>query len=349
MARRLSDTGHREAVSAATSILEGVDYSFDRPGGAALAKAGKAFAMRYIAHPAGAPNLTTTEIADLHGHDISVGVVLERGRDRVLGGSAAGVTDAKLAKGIMAALGFPDDRPVYFAVDFNAQAAQQYLIDAYMSGAGSILGVERVGVYGSYSVVNRCFRSGVVRWGWQTYAWSSGNVSPFAHVLQYNNGERINNAAVDLDRSLRADFGQWPVLPETDTEAVLFPIRFPGNGRAGTVSIDANVELFKLADGSINDDHPALGPLPAYSALHVLNADGVTPDPNDTPGFVFNGPSGTPYWVRAKQAAFIDGDADDIAALKAQVAALQAQVNGLPDAIQAAIAADRAKAKVVWA
>ena len=78
-------------------MSEGVDYSGGRPGGAALAAAGKTFVMRYVAHSIAGYNLTKAEVDDLQGHGLSIGLVCERGSSAMLGGQAAGTSDAKLA------------------------------------------------------------------------------------------------------------------------------------------------------------------------------------------------------------------------------------------------------------
>lgn len=209
-------------------MTEGVDYSDGRPGGAALAAAGKAFAVRYIGHSNPAVNLTTAEIADLHAHNVAVAVVLERGQTRLLGGEPTGRVDGAFAKSELAALGIPADRPVYFAVDFNAGPADQTAINAYLTGAATQLGISRVGVYGSFDVVTRCNRANVADWYWQTIAWSRGLRADFIHLYQWQTGStgapHINGAPVDNDRAYQADFGQWPILPDSSTGAAMADI-----------------------------------------------------------------------------------------------------------------------------
>lgn len=200
-------------------MIEGVDYSWGRPGGTALAANGKAFAMRYVAYPGeGGKAIDATELRDLHGHGIAVAFVFESTSNRAAAGRPAGVTDAGYAKTALNALGVPSDRPVYFAVDWGANASQQPFIDAYLGGAASVLGVARVGVYGSYDVVTRCHGSGSARWFWQTLAWSYGKFASFAHLYQYQNGATLNGASVDLDRAYQPDFGGWlPAPPDSST------------------------------------------------------------------------------------------------------------------------------------
>lgn len=193
----------------------GVDYSDGRPGGAALAAAGMAFACRYLTWPGirAAAALTATEVADLHGHGIAVVANFEKDQTRALGGRAAGLIDGQQALTALQALGFPSDRPVYFSVDFDAVAGQQPAIDAYLGGCAVALGSARVGVYAGIGPIGRCAANHSARWFWQTLAWSGGKVSPFAHLYQNQTGSTgakpINGAAVDYDRALQLDYGQW--------------------------------------------------------------------------------------------------------------------------------------------
>lgn len=192
-------------------MTEGVDFSYANISGAALAAAGKVFAMRYLTGAGKA--LTEPEIADLRGAGIDIGLIFESSANRALDGKQAGIEDARTASLAAAHLGAPLDTAIYFAVDFNAQVSDQPLIDAYLKGAQSIIG-ERVGVYGGYGLVKRCAASKTAAWFWQTYAWSAGNVFAGAHVLQYNNGEKINTEWVDLCRAFRP-FGQWAANPQS--------------------------------------------------------------------------------------------------------------------------------------
>ncbi len=189
--------------------VEGVDYSSANPGGAALAKAGKVFAMRYVGVSAVDPRaLTTTEIDDLHAHGLAVGFIWESTAGRAKQGLSAGIADGKTALSRMTTLGIPVDKPIYFAVDFNAATTDYPAIDAYLKGAAQSMTLARTGVYGHDRLIDHCFIARTVSYGFQTYAWSNGVVSSFANVLQYLNGQDINGA-VDLDRALKADYGQW--------------------------------------------------------------------------------------------------------------------------------------------
>lgn len=191
-------------------MTEGVDYSFARPGGSALRAAGKSFAVRYVPYAGdGGKGLARDELADLQANGIAVALVWETTAGRMLDGYGAGVTDATVALASAALLGFPKDRPIYFACDTDTTADQLTSVRNYLDGAASVLGRARVGIYGEYDVIDHCLGTGAATWFWQTYAWSGGRLHPMAHLYQYQNDQTINGAAVDFDRALVADFGQW--------------------------------------------------------------------------------------------------------------------------------------------
>lgn len=112
----------------------------------------------------------------------------------------------------------PDDRPIYFAADWDASAGQQDEINAYLDGAASVIGRDRVGLYGGYGPVDRAFDAKKITFGWQTYAWSGGRWDARAQLQQYSNDHTINGVGVDYDRAVKSDYGQWRVgvSPEGD-------------------------------------------------------------------------------------------------------------------------------------
>ncbi len=190
--------------------IEGFDYT-DYPGAAAIRTAGRTFVCRYIPYNNVSKGLTKTELADLLAHKIAVVFVFEMfAGDAVGEGGRTGTADAQLALAGMRSLGVPDTVPIYFAVDIDARPEQQVQIDSYLRAAGSILGPQRIGVYGGYWVIQRCATNRSAIWYWQTYAWSGGNVSSAAHIYQYWNGQTLNGKSVDYNRALKPDFGQYP-------------------------------------------------------------------------------------------------------------------------------------------
>src|SRR5439155_1704025 len=87
-------------------------------------------------------------------------------------GHAAGVRDATAVLAEANRCGMPHGRPIYFAVDEDTTVGPH--VTAYFQGAASVLGLARTGAYG-YKVIKGLFDVGLIAWGWQTYAWSSGH------------------------------------------------------------------------------------------------------------------------------------------------------------------------------
>ncbi|GAA1853690.1 glycoside hydrolase domain-containing protein [Actinomadura bangladeshensis] len=189
----------------------GIDYAWGRPGAAALKRAGAKFACRYLSHDTTGKNLTRSEADELSDAGIWVVVVWESTAKRPLAGRSAGAADARDAAAQARACGMPDDRPIYFAADWDAAASQQDEINAYLDGAASVIGRDRVGLYGGYGPVKRAFDAGKIAYGWQTYAWSGGRWDARAQLQQYSNDHTVNGVGVDYDRAVKSDYGQWRV------------------------------------------------------------------------------------------------------------------------------------------
>ena len=194
--------------------LEGVDYSSGRLSSQAMRDNGLSFACRYVSTPGNSKNLTAAEVADWSANGIGIVVVFEQGAQNALGGASRGARDATTAQSQLDALGL-SAAPVYFAVDFDATASQLPTISDYLGGAAGVIGQERTGVYGSYSVVQHVLDEGVARYAWQTYAWSHRQLDERAHLYQYHNGEHMAGVDVDRDRTVSSDedYGQWPMAP----------------------------------------------------------------------------------------------------------------------------------------
>ena len=203
--------------------VEGVDFSWARPGGAALAKAGKRFVVRYVPYMLSAgtwtgKGLTAAEIRDYRSHGLGIALVFESAAARARGGHDAGAADARTSQAGLARLagtGIPQDLPIYFAVDFDTTSADWPVLDAYLKGVASVLGAARVGVYAEKSYIDHVRSKKLARYLWQTYAWSGGRDAAGIHIKQYLNGQIINGGAVDLCRAFQDDFGQWPAEEDT--------------------------------------------------------------------------------------------------------------------------------------
>ena len=197
--------------------LEGVDFSDGRPGGKALAAAGKRFVVRYLAYRANPdPHkpLTRGEIADYQANGLAIVANFESTANRMLDGAVAGAADANDARADMLGLGFPTSCPVYFSADFDPQPAYLARIDAYLAAACGVLGKARVGIYGGIDALTHVRSSGTATWFWQAAGWDHGRQPPaWAHLWQYQTAGQgappINGASVDNDRALQTNYGQW--------------------------------------------------------------------------------------------------------------------------------------------
>ncbi len=193
------------AFPPAGSLL-GVDYSFARPGGATLKERGIQHVGRYL-HDSG-KGLTRPEYDDLRANGIEVWLIFERTGKELLGGLDAGVEAAKIAEAQRLALGL-GPQPIYFNVDFDAQPSDMPAILSALDGIRGVIGLDRVGLYGSHAVIKAAFDAGRITWGFQTYSWSKGLWEPRAQLQQFANGQW--GGTVDFTRAMATEYGQHPV------------------------------------------------------------------------------------------------------------------------------------------
>lgn len=189
--------------------MEGVDFAFSNPSPTGLAAAGKRFAMRYVGPGTSPKHLTVPEADALKAAGLSLVTLVEGATGDPRGGYNVGVNHARLAVSMCRARGFPVDRPMYFAIDYDTATSTWPAAREYLRGAGSVIGAELVGVYGEYDVMAWAARDRVAAWFFQTYAWSGGRWYAGNHVEQYRNGAVVAGGTVDLCRSRQDDFGQW--------------------------------------------------------------------------------------------------------------------------------------------
>jgi hypothetical protein len=189
-------------------IKKGFDYASARPDLNALAEAG-CFVVRYVCALVGMKVISKKEADDIRAHGLGLGLVYEQYELRPLEGRAAGHADALVALAQGRAAGFPDDRPIYFAVDFDAQPVHQTAVDEYLRGAAEVLGIARVGVYGGVQLIDRCWASKTASFFWQTGAWSYGAESVHANMVQMTaqNNTVIGGSKVNIDEVRQSDWG----------------------------------------------------------------------------------------------------------------------------------------------
>jgi hypothetical protein len=197
-----------------TTWTEGIDAAWGRPTPAELVAAGKHFIVGYVSHDP-AKNLTKAECHAYLDAGIAVGLVWETTTSRALSGADGGHVDGIEARRQARLLGFPDDKPIGFAVDFPATATQlSGPIRAYGVAFRAQTGTS--GVYGGKATIRYFVNNRLADTFWQTYAWSTTGTSvakmqadpydfgwvPEAQVQQYHNGVSISGHDTDLDRAI---------------------------------------------------------------------------------------------------------------------------------------------------
>ncbi len=186
----------------------GLDYTSPPSGGAAYLKShGYEAVARYVS-PQSWKRLTRSEIADYHAHGIALLLNFESAAGNAKGGYSQGVSDARSFVSVARGLGLTGPLTGYFSVDYDVPSSGMGTVLNYLRGAGSVLGKDHVGVYGSYSVVKAAHESGAAKYLWQTYAWSGGRVYPGIHWYQYSNGHNVGGADADLNQ-IMFPASQW--------------------------------------------------------------------------------------------------------------------------------------------
>lgn len=177
---------------------------------AAFRADGYEFVCRYLV-PGGWKRLTPEEAEAISKAGLQIVSVFETTADRALGGRAAGLYDGAMALQTARAVGQPEGSAIYFAVDFDATAAQMPTVIDYIQAAGEAAPGFAAGVYGSYAVVEAIRAAGVCSRFWQTYAWSRGKQADNIHIYQHLNDIRANGIGIDLDESYGNE-GWWSTM-----------------------------------------------------------------------------------------------------------------------------------------
>lgn len=198
---------------------------------------GVGFVARYLSFDGAHPALTHDEADRFRAVGMPLVAIWEVGQRRAVeGGSlaaehAAGVADARQASAQLAAVGGAG-KPIYFTVDFDVTPElwssktkdaktgkvieRGQLILAYFGGIDSVIGVHRTGAYGTYTTMKGLFAGGKIAYGWQqTFGNRKDHIDARAQLRQYDIYPdqarwRVGGAgALDLDRAVKHDFGQW--------------------------------------------------------------------------------------------------------------------------------------------
>lgn len=223
-----------------------LDYSWARPGGAAIKNSGRIGVARYLFEDGqGGKGLDASELADLLNNGLEIVLIYEAYAASMREGFNTGKAHAQAAQREINRLGLPANSVVYFAADWDASASEQAAIDDYLNGAASVIGRDRVGIYGSFDVMDRTMASGTAKFFWQTYAWSRGKVREGIHLYQYLNGQDINGA-VDFNRTSLDNFGQVSKAGQVTAPSQPSAPQAPA-AAGGTYTVQPNDNLSTIA------------------------------------------------------------------------------------------------------
>jgi hypothetical protein len=223
----IEDTAWRQPMS----YSRGLDYAGGRISGASLRANGISFVCRYLTD--GGPGLPgkqllPDEFADLIANGIAVVFNWETTADRMLDGYGAGVADAQQGLAYVRSLpGAPQDPVIYFSCDFDEAPSQDQAVEDYLRGAASVLGgMDKVGIYGAYYICTRAQAAVGVKYIWQTEAWSGGNITSAANIVQRNGLGYfyVDGVQCDINEAHTDDFGQFlPGAPSAPSDPAPAP------------------------------------------------------------------------------------------------------------------------------
>lgn len=195
-----------------------VDYSVVHPTLAMLKSANVTAVGRYYGQGTAPKNLTKAEAQLLSDNGIEIFNIFEYRADQVLGGANQAKEDVALFRKQRDAIGAPY-AACYFAADFDVQDYAPNLPDTPEHAMAKLGPVGRYyeyvhnqmgeysGGYGGYYLIKRLFDAGLIKWGFQTVAWSGGKWDSRAQLRQTISTTLGNEA--DLDIAERTNFGQW--------------------------------------------------------------------------------------------------------------------------------------------
>lgn len=195
-----------------------LDYSAAKLQSATIKAAGHVGVIRYVGTPGRTKNITKAEFQELTRNGVSVALVYENKAGDANGGFSAGVTAARAARADADSIGWPRERPIYFAIDSDQVTDLDFdECDGYLNGASSVMGngIERSGAYGEFDVIER-FVGTRVRYGWQTVAWSKGKRSKKSSLFQRLGQIYVGGIKCDVNDILASDWGQHNIQQGND-------------------------------------------------------------------------------------------------------------------------------------
>ncbi len=196
----------------------GVDIAWPRPTTDQIRATGARWVGRYFSTD-DTKDLTAAEVEAYPAAGLAIVTVWETTAGRATQGAAAGTADAWAAEQQRERVGLAVEHVHHFAVDEDVAWDQ---VEPYFAGAASVIGKDRVGVYGGYAVIEGAAAAGY-RYLWQTIAWSAGRWSTHATIRQ--TGATTLDGDADVDQAMADDYGQTPppedTMPLTDADMTL--------------------------------------------------------------------------------------------------------------------------------
>jgi hypothetical protein len=185
--------------------MKGLDWGWGAPSPAAIKAAGFEFVLRYLAPLPNSKVITKDEIQRYIDNDIGIGLVWEADQYRPLKGASIGLADGIEARRQARALNFPDNIPLFGAVDFNPNASQYPAIHDYLAR----------GYFEPYSnaYVMRYLNpahSWLMDWDGVSNADAHLALWPTAHLHQHGGQVTINNVQCDVNDCFSPDCLWFP-------------------------------------------------------------------------------------------------------------------------------------------
>jgi len=192
------------------TTIKGIDCSstISKTAAEEIDKQGYRFVCRYLVPGSYPKHLSVDEAQRLSDAGLKILCVFETTSSRASGGAANGKEDGALAMKTAQLINMPTSGSIFFAVDFDAGIQDMDAIEAYLREAQKQTGAYKIGVYGSYSVVETMADRGACDGFWQTYAWSGKNKPNRATVYQYLNDQTAVGINVDFDEAY-SEAGMW--------------------------------------------------------------------------------------------------------------------------------------------
>jgi hypothetical protein len=180
----------------------GIDYAWKHPDPASIKRDGYDFVLRYLSTDA-SKNLSATEAAALHKAGLGVGLVWETTSTRATAGYSAGHADRMTAERQAAALRYPANAVLFWAVDEQVDPSK---VIGYAKGWNDGGPKRPTGPYGDKAVIEAVHNAGLSSVEWQTSAWSGGQISGQADLYQRVKTTRptINGGGYDEDVLMHA-------------------------------------------------------------------------------------------------------------------------------------------------